>query len=49
MAKIRSWPRDGPSTPIDDIQMTLMKLIIGFSTDFVELERKDLAEAAQLK
>jgi len=49
MQKMREWPRDEPGKPVDEIQMTLMKLIIGFTPDFVEFERKDLVQEAQLK
>ena len=34
---------------IDDVQSTLMRLVIASSPDFIELERPDLVAKAQLK
>ncbi len=47
--KMSEWPRDSPKGPIDDVLATLMKLIMAFSTDFVQLERPDIVSKTQLR
>ena len=48
-AKMKDWARQYPGGPIDDVQSTLMRLVIASSPDFIELERPDLVAKAQLK
>ncbi len=47
--KMKLWPRDTPDGPIDEVQSTLMRLMLASSPDFLDLERPDLVAKAQLK
>ncbi|TRY77019.1 hypothetical protein TCAL_06369 [Tigriopus californicus] len=47
--KMQSWPRKDKLDPVDDVQMNLLKLIILFSSEFVNLQRRDIVEQAQMK
>jgi len=49
MIKIKNWPRDAEDKPIDGIQITLMKLVMAFSSDFVQLEQPKLVQETQMK
>ena len=49
MLQMKSVPRDSSQTPVDPVQFVLMKLIIAFCPDFIQLERRDLVEKMQLK
>ena len=49
MQMMKAWPRDTIDSPVDEIQVTLMKVILAFSPDFIELERPDLVESVQLR
>ena len=47
--EMRDWPRDSADSPLDEVMVVLMKLIIGFSPDFLTLERRDIVEGAQIR
>lgn len=49
MIKMKAWPRDNIASPVDEIQMTLAKMIIAFSPDFLNLEQRSVVEAIQMK
>lgn len=49
LRKMRAWPRDSENSAIDDVQVTLMRMIMAFDTDSVKLERPDLVMKAQLR
>ena len=49
MLKMKALPRDNKDSPVDETQMSLIKLVMAFSTDFVTLERRDVVEKAQLR
>lgn len=47
--KMQSWPRKDAQDRVDDVQMNLLKLIILFSSEFVNLQRPDIVEQTQMK
>lgn len=49
MLQMKSVPREDGQTPVDPVHFILMKLIIAFCPDFIQLERRDLVERMQLK